>query len=189
MVHHIIIQTTLFLAAGLIERRGGTTTLDRLGGLARLAPLLGVLFFLPALNLAGIPPFSGFLGKLGLLAGRRRRRRRRWPGSWWPAALVTSLLTLYAVGPRLEPGLLAYAPRCDTGGRRRRRRPGAAPADGRARPSRWSCSGIGLTVRRRAAVRHHQPPPRTCSTAQPYVRAVFAEEVAMTGPDRDSPPR
>ena len=67
VVHHIIIQTTLFLAAGLIERRGGTTTLDRLGGLARLAPVLGVLFFIPALNLAGIPPFSGFLGKLGLL--------------------------------------------------------------------------------------------------------------------------
>ncbi|MFC7535720.1 proton-conducting transporter membrane subunit, partial [Actinoplanes sp. GCM10030250] len=39
VVHHIIIQTTLFLAAGLIERRGGTTTLDRLGGLARLAPV------------------------------------------------------------------------------------------------------------------------------------------------------
>jgi multicomponent Na+:H+ antiporter subunit D len=96
-VHHIIIQTTLFLAAGLIERRGGTTTMDRLGGLARLAPLLGVLFFLPALNLAGIPPFSGFLGKLGLLqAGVAEGGALAW--LLVAGSVATSLLTLYAIG-------------------------------------------------------------------------------------------
>ncbi len=67
VVHHITIQTSLFLVTGLVERRGGTADVDRLGGLARLSPLLGILFFVPAMNLAGIPPFSGFLGKLGLL--------------------------------------------------------------------------------------------------------------------------
>jgi multicomponent Na+:H+ antiporter subunit D len=97
VVHHIIIQTTLFLAAGLIERRGGTTTMDRLGGLARLAPLLGVLFFLPALNLAGIPPFSGFLGKLGLLqAGVAEGGALAW--LLVAGSVATSLLTLYAIG-------------------------------------------------------------------------------------------
>ena len=75
VVHHITIQTTLFLVAGLVEERAGSTDLRRLGGLARVAPLLGVLFFVPAMNLAGIPPFSGFLGKLGLLqAGVAARR-------------------------------------------------------------------------------------------------------------------
>ncbi len=67
VAHHIIVQTSLFLVTGLIERRGGTANVDRLGGLAKLSPLLGLLFFLPAMNLAGIPPFSGFLGKLGLI--------------------------------------------------------------------------------------------------------------------------
>ena len=67
VAHHITIQTALFLVVGLIERRGGSTALLRLGGLARLAPLLAVLFFVPAMNLAGIPPMSGFLGKIGLL--------------------------------------------------------------------------------------------------------------------------
>jgi multicomponent Na+:H+ antiporter subunit D len=97
VVHHIIIQTTLFLAAGLIERRGGTTTLDGLGGLARLAPVLGVLFFVPALNLAGIPPFSGFLGKLGLMQAGVADGS---PLAWLLVAgsVVTSLLTLYAIG-------------------------------------------------------------------------------------------
>ena len=84
VAHHITIQTALFLVLGLVERRAGSTSLIRLGGLARLAPLLGMLFFVPAMNLAGIPPMSGFLGKVALteaglevgspLALRRGRR-------------------------------------------------------------------------------------------------------------------
>lgn len=67
VLHHITVQTSLFLVTGLIERRDGTTSLNRLGGLARSAPLLAILFLIPAFNLSGIPPLSGFLGKLGLL--------------------------------------------------------------------------------------------------------------------------
>ncbi|WP_433889574.1 Na+/H+ antiporter subunit D [Streptomyces sp. CA-111067] len=96
VAHHITVQTTLFLVAGLIERRGGTTDLLRLGGLARLSPLLAVVFFVPAMNLAGIPPLSGFLGKLGLL-----RAGIAYGGPWAytlvAGGIVTSLLTLYAL--------------------------------------------------------------------------------------------
>ena len=67
VMHHITVQTSLFLVAGLIERRAGTASIDRLGGLAKLSPLLALLYFIPAMNLAGIPPLSGFLGKLGLI--------------------------------------------------------------------------------------------------------------------------
>lgn len=67
VVHHITVQTTLFLVVGLMERQGGTTSLNQLGGLAKIAPVLAVMFFIPAMNLAGIPPLSGFLGKIGLL--------------------------------------------------------------------------------------------------------------------------
>ncbi|QYC41572.1 Na(+)/H(+) antiporter subunit D [Nonomuraea coxensis DSM 45129] len=96
VVHHIVIQTTLFLAVGLVERHGGSTVLDRLGGLARVSPLLGVLFLVPALNLAGIPPFSGFLGKTGLLqAGAALGHPMAW--ALVAGGLLTSLLTLYAV--------------------------------------------------------------------------------------------
>jgi multicomponent Na+:H+ antiporter subunit D len=95
-VHHITIQTALFLASGLVERRGGTTSGRRLGGLAQLSPLLGVLYFIPAMNLAGIPPLSGFVGKLGLF------RAGVAEGGWLvytvvAAGALTSLLTLYAV--------------------------------------------------------------------------------------------
>ncbi|CAN5785567.1 Na+/H+ antiporter subunit D [soil metagenome] len=67
VVHHIIVKTTLFLVGGLIEERTGTGALRRLGGMVHTAPLLAVLFLLPALSLAGIPPFSGFVAKLTLV--------------------------------------------------------------------------------------------------------------------------
>ena len=94
--HHITIQTTLFLVLGLVEVRAGTTSLIRLGGLAALSPVLGVLFFVPAMNLAGIPPFSGFIGKVGLLEAGVEH------GGFLAYVLVgggvvTSLLTLYAM--------------------------------------------------------------------------------------------
>jgi len=96
VVHHITVQTALFLVAGLIERRGGTTSLARLGSLARLAPVLAALYFIPAMNLAGIPPFSGFLGKVGLIEAAAADGS----GIAWTmiaGSLVTSLLTLYAI--------------------------------------------------------------------------------------------
>lgn len=95
VAHHIIVQTTLFLVAGLIERQGGASTLRRLGGLAA-NPLLAFLFLVPALNLGGIPPFSGFIGKVALLrAGSADGSVLAW--LLVAGGLLTSLLTLYAV--------------------------------------------------------------------------------------------
>ncbi|GIJ00089.1 multisubunit sodium/proton antiporter MrpD subunit [Sediminihabitans luteus] len=96
VVHHITVQTTLFLVVGLVERRGGSTSLDRLGGLAKVAPGLAILFFVPAMNLAGIPPLSGFLGKVGLLeAGVTEGGALVWV--LVVGSVLTSLLTLYAI--------------------------------------------------------------------------------------------
>lgn len=96
MCHHIVVQTSLFLVTGLIEHRAGTTSLAELGGLARTAPLIAVLFFIPAINLGGIPPFSGWLGKIGLLhAGAQAGGVVAY--ALMAGAVVTSLLTLYAV--------------------------------------------------------------------------------------------
>lgn len=96
MVHHILVQTALFLAAGLIEHLRGTTDVARLGGLARAAPLLAIAFFVPAMNLAGIPPLSGFLGKIGLFQAGLADGGALTAGVV-AGGTVTSLLTLYAV--------------------------------------------------------------------------------------------
>ncbi|TVS25502.1 Na+/H+ antiporter subunit D [Corynebacterium sanguinis] len=95
-VHHVLVQTSLFLVVGLIERQAGTSQLRRLGSLLYTAPVIALLYFIPALNLGGIPPFSGFLGKIMLLEAGAAE------GSWlsWVligGAVVTSLLTLYAM--------------------------------------------------------------------------------------------
>jgi len=96
VAHHITIQTSLFLVTGLIERRGGSSSVDRLAGLAKLSPLLALLFFVPAMNLAGIPPFSGFLGKVGLMqAGIELGTPLAY--ALVIGGVVTSLLTLLAV--------------------------------------------------------------------------------------------
>ena len=96
IVHHIIVQTTLFLAAGLIERIGGTTSINGLGGLLKASPVLAVLFLIPALNLGGIPPFSGFLGKLALFQATAEQQSPLGYVLIGAGALV-SLLTLYAL--------------------------------------------------------------------------------------------
>jgi len=96
VARQITVQTALFLVAGLIERHSGTTSLEHLGGLARLPPALAIVFFVPAMNLAGIPPMSGFLGKMGLLqAGVDAATPLAYVAV--AASLLTSLLTLYAI--------------------------------------------------------------------------------------------
>lgn len=67
MVHHIIVKANLFLVSGLIYERAGTEDLAGLGGLQKKYPWVALLFAVPALSLAGIPPSSGFWAKFGLI--------------------------------------------------------------------------------------------------------------------------
>jgi multicomponent Na+:H+ antiporter subunit D len=64
MVHHILVTASLFLVAGIAIRYAKTDILKDMGGLWRKEPLLSFLFGVQALSLAGLPPFSGFWGKL-----------------------------------------------------------------------------------------------------------------------------
>ncbi len=127
IIHHIVVQAGLFLVAGLVVARTGTAALHRLesrdasGGTGRpghrngtadgtaegtaegtadgprgTPPVVTALFLLPALSMAGIPPFSGFIAKFALLkAAVADGGTAAYLMS--AAALVTSLLTLYAM--------------------------------------------------------------------------------------------
>ena len=109
VAHHILVQTTLFLVVGLIERQAGSASLRRLGGLIA-SPVLAALFLVPALNLGGIPPFSGFIGKVALLeAGAQNGSVLAW--FLVAGSVVTSLLTLYVVARIWTKGF--WRPRAD----------------------------------------------------------------------------
>jgi multicomponent Na+:H+ antiporter subunit D len=93
IVHHIPVKTSLFLVDGIVEQDEGTSELSRLDGLGRRSGFLAVLFLIPAFSLAGIPPFSGFIGKLGVITVGLDQ------GEWWivAVALVVSILTLVSM--------------------------------------------------------------------------------------------
>ncbi len=93
IVHHIVVKTTLFLVGGLIEHAGGTSRLNRLGNMVTTAPLIAVLYLLPALSLAGIPPFSGFVAKFGLFDATAQSDQ--W--AVLAVAVLVSMLTLFSI--------------------------------------------------------------------------------------------
>ncbi|GAB3064731.1 Na+/H+ antiporter subunit D [Salinicoccus sesuvii] len=64
LIHDMIIKAALFMLVGFLIYRTGQTNADKLGGLIKQHPFVGVMFFVAALALAGVPPLSGFYGKL-----------------------------------------------------------------------------------------------------------------------------
>ncbi len=93
IVHHIVVKTALFLVTALVDRFAGSSRLSEVGGLVRSAPVIAVLFAVPALSLAGLPPFSGFLAKFSLVdAGLTASQ-----GLMVAISLFVGLLTLYSM--------------------------------------------------------------------------------------------
>jgi multicomponent Na+:H+ antiporter subunit D len=93
IVHHIIVKTNLFLVSGLVHRLGGTYELKRLGGLYESNPGVAVLFLVPALSLAGVPPLSGFFAKLLLVDAALEQQSYAMAAT----ALAVGLLTLFSM--------------------------------------------------------------------------------------------
>lgn len=63
MLNHAIYKSGLFLCAGSVEKRAGTTELEDLGGLARLMPVTFITTIVTAFSISGVPPFNGFASK------------------------------------------------------------------------------------------------------------------------------
>ena len=93
IVHHIIVKANLFLIAGAIYRVTGTYDLRRCGGLMRSHPGLSILFAIPALSLAGIPPLSGFWAKFLVIDAAFQAH------AVWLAVvgLIVGLLTIFSM--------------------------------------------------------------------------------------------
>jgi multicomponent Na+:H+ antiporter subunit D len=68
VLHHMLVISTLFLVSGLFLRQRRTTDLHALGGLYRAQPAVAALALIPLFSLAGIPPLSGFVAKVAVVA-------------------------------------------------------------------------------------------------------------------------
>ncbi|WP_130796868.1 monovalent cation/H+ antiporter subunit D family protein [Streptomyces otsuchiensis] len=90
LVQYALVKAALLLCAGAVESAYGTGRLSMLGGLAGRERLLAAAYAVAALSLAGLPPMSGFVAKLGLI------RAAVLDEQYLPAAVavVVSLLTL-----------------------------------------------------------------------------------------------
>lgn len=93
IIHDIIIKALIFLLGGTIIHLIGTSKLNEISGLIRNHPYLGWMFFIASLSLAGIPPLSGFLGKVFITRGTFEAEYF-WLGA---IGLITSLMVLYSV--------------------------------------------------------------------------------------------
>jgi NADH-quinone oxidoreductase subunit M len=69
MVNHGLISTTLFLLAGMIERRAATGELVLLGGMARGRPALATVLMTTGVIALAVPLSSSFAGEFLILAG------------------------------------------------------------------------------------------------------------------------
>jgi formate hydrogenlyase subunit 3/multisubunit Na+/H+ antiporter MnhD subunit len=63
MINHAMYKSGLFLSAGSVEHRAGTTELRKLGGLAKEMPVTAIGFTVCALAISGVWPLNGFVSK------------------------------------------------------------------------------------------------------------------------------
>ena len=112
MLNNAVYKTLLFLNAGAIERRAGTTDLSKLGGLARSMPVTFVTCAIAALAISGVPPLNGFVSKWMVYSGLVELGGRGF-GAYWiflVAALFGSALTLASFVKVLYSGFLGQRP-------------------------------------------------------------------------------
>ncbi len=67
IVEDVIALQCLFLVSGVIYRLHQTNQLAAVGGIYQGYPWIALLYLIPALSLAGLPPLAGFVGKLALV--------------------------------------------------------------------------------------------------------------------------
>jgi multicomponent Na+:H+ antiporter subunit D len=120
LLQYVAVKGALLLTAAAVDRLEGTDELAELGGLMRSRFWLGIAFLLPALALAGLPPTSGFVGKLLLV------RAAFEAGSFWAGgtAVAVSLLTLLSMIKIFNGAFWGERPETA---------PSARPSPGRAR--------------------------------------------------------
>jgi len=95
MLNNAIYKSCLFLSGGAVEKKTGTTDLDKLGGFAKIMPITFSTFLIASLAISGVPPLNGFASKWMIYQGiiGTAASSKLWV-IWLVAAMFGSALTL-----------------------------------------------------------------------------------------------
>lgn len=69
LMHDMLAKALLFLLGGMLVYAVGTEGLKDMGGLIERIPLVGWMLFATGMAIVGVPPLSGFIGKLLVIQG------------------------------------------------------------------------------------------------------------------------
>ena len=72
VLNHSIFKSLLFMGAGMVLHKTGTTSIDALGGLLKNMKVTGVTFLVGSLAISGLPPFNGFVSEFYIYMGSFR---------------------------------------------------------------------------------------------------------------------
>ncbi|MCX6197894.1 MAG: NADH-quinone oxidoreductase subunit M [Bacteroidetes bacterium] len=101
MVSHGLMTALFFAAIGMLYERTHTRMVSQMGGLLKLTPFIGTVFFIAGLCSLGLPGFSGFAAEMTVFMGAWQN-----PDMWYRAAtlaacasiVVTAVYILRALG-------------------------------------------------------------------------------------------
>ncbi len=111
-LNHALAKSLLFLVAGTVRDSVGSARLSEIGGLSGAQPALAGTFFVGSLALVGIPPLTGFFGKLFVFdaAGRAMAGGAAGATAALGIALAGAILTIAYVSRTWNLGFWGSAP-------------------------------------------------------------------------------
>ena len=90
MVNHGVATAALFLAAGFLIKRRGTTLISQMGGLEQVAPVLAGLFLVAGLATLGLPGLGQFVSEILVLIAA-------FDYAWYVGAIAVTGIVLAAI--------------------------------------------------------------------------------------------
>jgi NADH-quinone oxidoreductase subunit M len=112
MVNHGIATALLFLVAGYLIHRTGTTLISEMGGVEKVAPVLAGVLLVAGLAAAGLPGLSPFVSEMLVIISA-------FDYAWWVGAIAVTTIVLAAfyalwmyqrtmTGPTLRPEIQGF---------------------------------------------------------------------------------
>lgn len=171
LLHSTLAAGALFLVVDLIgARRGGDLWIVPRSRIAQ-SGLIGALFMAAALAVAGLPPLSGFLGKLAVI---QATRGADWVVTIWAVILITSILAIVGLA---RAGSLVFWKALEM--------PAAAAPDAEAGPApglALSAAGalvaglVLLTVAAGPVMRYTDATAAQLFDLEPYVQTLLVDQ-------------